>query len=158
PTRAGAAYVTGYDFVTDEAQQIRDLYGQYGFKLNATLGQTYTLDTLIGDTWTQNDLTSTWFNNQLPQLTTPYSTVNTFYHLMSLNGHFTHFSAIPANNIGAFTARQLHDPTVQTNFERQAYFIDPSGDSFAPSTSLIYSIGCHSGLNVVNGDIASTTP
>ena len=34
---------------------------------------TYTLKTLINDTWTQNDLTSTWFTNQLPQLTTPYS-------------------------------------------------------------------------------------
>ena len=48
---------------------------------------------------------------------------------MSLNGHFTHYSAIPANNTGAFTAKQLYDPTVQSGFERQAYFIDPSGDS-----------------------------
>ena len=70
-----------------------------------------------------------------------------------------YYSAIPANGIGAFTAQQLHDPTVQTGFERQAYFIDPSGDSFFnPSTSLVYSIGCHSGLNVVNPDIASGTP
>ena len=68
--------------------------------------------TLINDTWTQNDLTNTWFTSQLPQLTSSYSSVNTYYHLMSLNGHFTHYSAIPANNIGAFTAKQLHDPTV----------------------------------------------
>ena len=157
--RAGAAYVTGYDFVTDEAQKIGDLYEQYGFKLNATLGQTYTLNTLISDTWSQSDLTNTWFNGQLPQLTSSYSGVNTFYHLMSLNGHFTHYSAIPANNIGAFTAQQLYDPTVAAGFERQSYFIDPSGDILdAPSTSLVYSIGCHSGLNVVNGDISAATP
>ncbi|HEU5098836.1 MAG TPA: hypothetical protein VFU22_07455, partial [Roseiflexaceae bacterium] len=158
-TRAGAAYVTGYDFVTDEAERVSDLYTQFGFSSGATLGREHALKTLIGDSWSQNDLTSTWFNDQLPQLTTPYSTVNTFYHLMSLNGHFTHYSAIPANNVGAFTAQQLYNPTVEAGFERQAYFIDPSGDSRGlPSTSLIYSIGCHSGLNVVNGDINSATP
>ena len=30
-TRAGAAYVTGYDFVKDEANAIGDLYDQFGF-------------------------------------------------------------------------------------------------------------------------------
>src|SRR5262249_49495766 len=63
----GAAYVTGYDFVKDEAAAIKSLYQQYGFKLGATLGTTFTVSGLISDTWTVNDLTNGWFSGQLPQ-------------------------------------------------------------------------------------------
>jgi hypothetical protein len=158
--RAGGAFVTGYDFVKDEASEIAGLYQQFGFSPSGQLGTTPTLSSLVNDSWTQNNLTNTWFTNQLPQLVTPYSTVNTFYHLMSINGHFDHHLAIPANGVGGLTAQRLYEPTVVSGAERRSYFIDPSGDGIQllsfPSTSLGYSIGCHSGLTVINGDIAST--
>ena len=37
-TRAGAAYVTGYDFVKDEADAIGELYQQFGFQPEGDAG------------------------------------------------------------------------------------------------------------------------
>ena len=44
-----------------------------------------------------NDLNNQWFSGQLPQLTSSYSGIHTNYELSSINGHFTHYEAIPAN-------------------------------------------------------------
>ncbi|HEX9369796.1 MAG TPA: tetratricopeptide repeat protein, partial [Roseiflexaceae bacterium] len=161
PGRYGSAYVTGYDFLKDEATAIAGLYGQYGFDPNTTFDKAHALDSsLIGDTWTVDDLTRTWFANQLPQLAGTYGTGSgpqTRYYLMSLNGHFTHYEAIPADLNGGFTAERLYSPTVDAAYPYNAYFKDLYFGGTAPSdtASLVYSVGCHSGLSVINGDLSS---
>jgi hypothetical protein len=62
---------------------------------------------------------------------------------MSINGHFSHYNATPADAAaGDFFANQLLDPNAAT--DTAAYF------RAGTSASLIYSVGCHSGLNVID--------
>ena len=70
---------------------------------------------------------------------------------MSINGHFSHYDATPADAAaGDFFANRLLDPSAAT--DTAAYF------RAGTSTSLLYSVGCHSGLNVVAGAINSGAP
>jgi parallel beta helix pectate lyase-like protein len=151
----GAALVTGYDFLSDQANAISSMLDDYGFKPGGTLGASETLNTLISstisDTWNVNDLTAIWFSGQLPSLTGTYSGPRTKYQLMSINGHFSHYDATPADTAaGHFFANRLLDPTAIN--DTAAYF------RAGASTSLLYSVGCHSGLNVVAGAINSGAP
>jgi hypothetical protein len=75
---------------------------------------------------------------------------------MSINGHFTHYQAIPADvSGGVFTAQRLLAPTVQPGYESDAYFHQVDNPNEFYSDSLVYSVGCHSGLSVLNQDIGS---
>ncbi|HEX9442429.1 MAG TPA: hypothetical protein VF909_22265, partial [Roseiflexaceae bacterium] len=116
------------------------------------------------DTWDANELTDLWFTGQLPQLTSIYCPQtgclggpNTRYHLMSINGHFNHHEAIPADIAGGtFTAARLLTPTLDpAQYPGYAYFMMPNS---ASSASLIYSVGCHSGLSAFNADIDGRKP
>ncbi|MDQ2998330.1 MAG: right-handed parallel beta-helix repeat-containing protein, partial [Chloroflexota bacterium] len=57
-SNAGAALVTGYDFLTDQANALSSTLTQYGFSPNGTLGTSRKLNTLIGESWNENDLTN----------------------------------------------------------------------------------------------------
>src|SRR4029079_11002526 len=105
------------------------------------------LNTLIGDSWNVGDLTNIWFVDPLPPAGT-YSGPRTKYHLMSINGHFSHYDSIPADlgAAGTLAADQLLEPTAAS--DQAAYFRNGN------SGSLLYSVGCHSGLNVVNSAIS----
>ena len=108
--------------------------------------------TLVNDTWDVNELNNQWFSGQLPQLTNSYSGIHTNYELASINGHFTHYEAIPANAAnGSLLAARLLTPTAALT--TTSFFRDSSPD-YGDSPTLTYSIGCHSGLNVIDGDIA----
>jgi hypothetical protein len=147
---AGAALVTGYDFMKDQADAIASQLDAYGFKASGTLGASPRLDQLNNDTWRIDDLTNTLFSGQLALLTNPYSGPYTRYHLMSLNGHFSHYEASPANpGMGeVFAAQRLLTPTVALDSATAAYFKNGA------STSLLYSIGCHSGLSASDAAFA----
>jgi hypothetical protein len=155
----GAALVTGYDFLTDQAIAISNTLESYGFDPNGTLGSSTRLDTLINDTWDTNQLTDLWFTGQLPRLTDTYCSQqaclggpNTRYNLMSINGHFSHYDAIPADPAGeTFLAQRLLTPTLDASAPSplHAYFMMP----LTASASLVYSVGCHSGLSVADSDI-----
>jgi hypothetical protein len=146
---AGAALVTGYDFLTDQANALSSTLKLYGFDPNGTLGTSRKLNTLIGDSWNVNDLTNIWFVDPLPPAGT-YNGPRTKYHLMSINGHFSHYDSIPANAAGSFAADRLLGLTAAS--DQTAYF--RNGDS----ASLLYSVGCHSGLNVLTSAINSGAP
>jgi len=154
PSHYAGAFVTGYDFTKDQALAIGGLYQQYGFKLNGNQSIDYALNgALVNDTWNVNDLNNQWFSGQLPQLTNPYSGINTNYELASINGHFTHYEAIPADaSKGTLTAARILSPTVAAGNPQLAFFRDRDGANY-DSPTLAYSIGCHSGLSVVDGDI-----
>src|SRR5262249_19702899 len=144
--KAGAALVTGYDFLTDQANALSSTLQLYGFDPKGTLGASQKLSSLIGDKWTVNDLTNIWFVDPLPPAGI-YNGPHTRYHLMSINGHFSHYDSIPADlSAGSFRADQLLEPTAAS--DQAAYFRNGT------SPSLLYSVGCHSGLNVVDGAIA----
>jgi Peptidase family C25 len=128
--KAGAALVTGYDYVIDQANAIRDQLVTYGFpdhgRNTATLGVTYTLN-LLNDpaldqhTWKLGDFTNLWLSGPRSR-----------YQLASLNGHFNHYTLAPSDTSGGvLTASQLESLS-------SAYFAD----------ALIYSVGCHAGLSL----------
>jgi hypothetical protein len=153
PAHYASALVTGYDFTTDQAKAIGGLYQQYGFKLNGDPSAEPVLNgKLVNDTWDVNDLNNQWFSGQLPQLTSSYNGIHTNYELSSINGHFTHYEAIPANAAnGALSAARLLTPTAVLT---PTSFFRDSNPNYGDSPTLTYSIGCHSGLSVVDGDIA----
>ena len=149
---AGAALVTGYDFLSDQAEAVSEQLEEFGFQPDGTLGLTYTLDVLNNDTWDAQDFSDIWFSGQLPQLTDSYTNTQTNYHLMSINSHFSHFDAIPADLAGGtFFSERLLTPTVEID-PRQSYFIDFIPSPETGSATLVYSVGCHSGLNTINQD------
>jgi hypothetical protein len=147
----GAALVTGYDFLTDQANALSGTLTQYGFDPNGTLGTSRKLNRLIGNSWNVNDLTNIWFVDPLPPAGV-YDGPRTKYHLMSINGHFSHYDSIPADlgAAGNFAADQLLEPTAAS--DQTAYFQNGT------SASLLYSVGCHSGLNVLGDAINSAAP
>ena len=156
PAHYAGAFVTGYDFMTDQALAIGSLYQQYGFKLNGTSRHDLHANaTLINDTWNVNDLTNQWFSGQLPQLTSYYSGTHTNFELSSINGHFTHYEAIPANAAnGTLPAERILTPTVCSAIRRRRSSATATPD-YGDSPTLAYSIGCHSGLSVIDNDIAA---
>src|SRR4029078_1859551 len=104
-------------------------------------------------TWNVNDLNNQWFSGQLPSFTNNYSGTHTNFELTSLNGHFTHDQAIPADaSKGTLTAARILSPTVAVGNPQAAFFRDFNPD-YGDSATLAYTIGCHSGLSVIDGDI-----
>ncbi len=90
---------------------------------------------------------------KLPQLTSAYTATHASYAIISINGHFTHASAIPAIPTSAeFSAERILTPTVEHDDDTQAFFKLNGG---APA--LLYSVGCHSGLSVAASDFFSPT-
>jgi hypothetical protein len=78
-------------------------------------------DTLVNNKWDRDDFTSTAFDQAVP------------YNLISLNSHFTHYFFYP------------NGPNQVSNYVFAQEIVD---DSTNYNTSLIFSVGCHSGLNV----------
>jgi hypothetical protein len=103
------AFITGYDFLTDEATDISQRLNTYGV---------VTQTSLISDTWQANDVRPLLFPPAAPGP-----------HLISLNSHFDHFSFYPNNPPDVFATEAVTATTVFTD-------------------SLIFTVGCHSGLNV----------
>ncbi len=145
---AAAAFVTGYDFLSDQATAVADRLTGFGFAPGGTLGQSPSLPVLNSDAWTKNDLIDAWFSGPWP-LSDGYSGPHVRYHLMSINSHFSHYDAEPANPIsGTFAIDSLR--TVAPASDAAAFFKIDGGPT------LIYSVGCHSGLNAP--DSAFTGP
>ena len=130
--------VTGYSYLVDQADAITSILSTYNIGLKGTVP----LTTTIGDNWDEAQFENVFFSGQLPQLTGNYLGPYTRYYLASLNGHFSHFEAAPAqDDTSAFSAVRLLAPTVSPGNDRAAYF------KIDGAPTLIYSIGCHSGLS-----------
>jgi len=111
--RPTGAFVDGYDFLTSEATDISSAL--------ATAALTPT--TLINDSWSASDLTSTLFTSSTP------------YGLVSLNSHF--------DDNTLFANAPLTSPLTRTTVSST---IITGTTPF--SGSLVFSVGCHSGLDV----------
>jgi hypothetical protein len=148
PVADTGVLVTGYDFLVDQAEAISSTFELLGFQI----GGTPALSTTIGQTWDAQALADQWFSGQLDQLKDGYNPdpeqpdIYTRYHLTALNGHFDHTVTVPATGTEVFSAGLLLNATAAVD---SAAFFKIHG---APT--LIYSIGCHSGMNAADGDFS----
>ncbi|MGB0383471.1 MAG: hypothetical protein ACPGWR_01485 [Ardenticatenaceae bacterium] len=102
--------VTGYDFLIDQADAIADQLGQAGV----------TTDTLISYSWQADQLKEKW--------------LNTRHDLSSINAHFEHGLALPAERDGGDVSAT--DVQASENL----------------TGTVVFSVGCHSGLPVSGSD------
>jgi hypothetical protein len=150
----GAAFVSGYDFLIDQAEAISNTFELAGFSPRERgdppeIVIPGLVEPLINNQWTASDLQSSWL---APDLDTTFPVTReaspfdlhadiTGQLLSSVNAHFDHWQAIPANDQGGnFPALRLLAPEYLTGFSF------PPGGYF--SGTLHYSVGCHSGYNV----------
>ena len=143
------SFVSGYDFLKDQATAISQIIAPATAPLPVT--------TLINDDWTRTELEKAWFNGKLASefsATSVNSTTNLAdVQLSSVNAHFDHWQLLPAKNstgtsAGNFPAQRLLAPSyIQVGDNPGGYF----------RTTLGYSVGCHSGFNVIGRAIASGT-
>ncbi len=146
------AFVSGYDFLTDQATAIvRELRAR---GLAAQVGDSGPpIATLIGQGWKSDALANGWFSGQLGQLTSAYTDAASQTRLLSINGHFTHFGAIPADlTAPLFPAERVYTPTAALG---SALFFN-GGQKGSNRPTLLYSVGCQSGLSAP--DEAFTAP
>ncbi|PDW02622.1 peptidase [Candidatus Viridilinea mediisalina] len=131
------AFVSGYDFLEDQAEAIGSIFSATGL-----ISTEYT--TLINNQWQRPDLERDWFDQRLerdlPITGTVAAHTQPQIRLSSVNAHFDHWQVLPANEErGTFLAQRLlgvpYDPD-QWYYSR--YF----------ARTLGYSVGCHSGYNV----------
>jgi hypothetical protein len=136
-----AGFVAGYDFLTDMGGSVAQQIGSYGLPR---------VQTLINDDWTATDLTNEWFDGRYNDFTgrATYTTSGTF-GLNSVNAHFDHWRIIPASTTAGYVdALSLYTPQVDTGLNRSPFF----------ARKLVTSVGCHSGFNVIDESVLSSTP
>ncbi len=148
------AFVSGYDFLIDQAETISDTLERAGFGPQQ-LSPTFTITPgvvlpLINNQWTATDLEQAWFDGQLERnfpitgAVSPFAShaQSTGQLLSSVNAHFDHWQVIPAQETaGTFPALRLLAPTYTND-----PFTGAPGGYFV--NTLHYSVGCHSGYNV----------
>jgi hypothetical protein len=148
---APQAFVSGYDFLQDQAGRITQSLTRTGLLASE-------INTLIGDEWTSADLTDGWFDGPIdtrfPDDNSNDAAFSTSpLELFSVNTHFDHWQVLPAKGTqGNFPARRLLTPGYTPNVE----LLDYPGGYFR--TTLGYSVGCHSGFNVLGRAILPGTP
>jgi hypothetical protein len=148
PVADTGVLVTGYDFLIDQAEAISSTFELLGFQI----GGSPALSTTIGQDWDAQALANQWFSGQLGQFKDGYNPnpeqpeIYTRYHLTALNGHFDHAATVPATGTEVLSASMLLTPTAA--FDSAAFF------KIDGAPTLIYSVGCHSGLNAADGAIS----
>ena len=134
--RTNSGLVTGYDFVADSSSDIADRLDADRIAGRAATTDTFTGPLqvgpvkLINDTWTANDLRALWF-----PATGPTAGIG------SVNGHFSHQGTQSA--AGSASGNQ-----------GDALFVGDVGATDFKG-SLIFTLGCHSGLSV-SEDVSSS--
>jgi hypothetical protein len=138
-SRLGRAFVTGYDFLIDQATEVVTIDQRIGFIPPAGITQ------LINNAWTSPDLANAWFDGRIDSDFGLGYTAQSPFALQSINAHFDHWQAIPATDTkNTFPAQRIYTPTASF----------PSANSYF-TDRLAYSVGCHSGFNVYDSSIVS---
>jgi hypothetical protein len=136
------AFVSGYDFLKDQAAQVTGI-------LSRTALLPSEINQLVNDEWTATDLGREWFDGQL-EAEFSATRANTATQLsdlslFSVNSHFDHWQVLPASNsAGNFQAARI----LNTSYISDSFSPDVPGAYFR--ASLGYSVGCHSGYNVLS--------
>ncbi|MEE8347880.1 MAG: PKD domain-containing protein [Dehalococcoidia bacterium] len=119
-------FVSGYDFFIDGTEEIAD---------NLDAGLSGTVDRLINDTWTSDDLRCSF----LGQGAAPECEAR---DLSSPNAHYTHYAALSANG---FVTEDFGD------FLGSDEVAAAEGGSPALEGGVVFSMGCHAGFNSPDG-------
>ena len=137
------AFVSGYDFLQDQATKITALLTSTGLASSE-------INSLNNNTWLRPDVEQKWFNGRLATdfpLPPGYISGTAQLELSSVNAHFDHWQLLPAvGTLGNFTAQRMLDPT----YPPRSLFSYFGG-------TLGYSVGCHSGYNVADGAVPVMT-
>ena len=128
------AFVTGYDFFADGAGVMADNLAARLSTLRA-----------ISDSWTAADIRCRLLGQDSAGLTgcSPVSDVD------AINAHFTHYAALPASG---FTTGNLGDFFSSDEVARA------SGVPTALFRRIVFSMGCHAGLNVPDRSSEAADP
>lgn len=121
----------GYDFFADGAEAMAN-----------HLDDKFATTRLINDVWTADDLRCQFLGVQVSGLTGCGTS-----DVTALNAHFTHYGAFSANG---FNTDDLSD------FLGASEALSLPGSSLAGA--IIFTMGCHAGLNVPDGDAEAPDP
>ncbi len=147
PTRT---FVSGYDFLKDQAAAVTNIFTRTGLVYDPTRSVSNDMRVLNNDLWTRIDAEREWFDGRLDtEFVTPVfgNQYDPQIGLSSVNAHFDHWQLLPATaTAGNFPARRLLEPT---------YHLESSLNYFR--STLGFSVGCHSGYNVVDSAILTSS-
>ena len=124
------ALSTGYDFLTDGADAVADELITPEGRFEAT-----DVDRLNTDDWTRDDLRQSWLG----------SSAATAADVVSVNAHFDHYRALPADQDSSGV---LTDPFGLGD-------VTGSADG-SLAGAIVFSMGCHMGLSVSDISVAGT--
>ena len=125
-------FVSGYDFFTDGSQTMAD-------ELSTRLSTT----TLINDSWSIENLRCQYLGVGVGDPTCVVSGVN------AVNAHYTHYAAVSA---GGYNGANGLDPTDYISSAEVA------GSPESLAGTIVYTMGCHAGLNVPDWSAISADP
>ncbi len=138
------AFVSGYDFLQDEATQVEDILQRTGLV-------TTELNTLNNNDWQKPEVEQAWFdgalNTDFPDPSTNLVSGTAKLNLSSVNAHFDHWQLLPAK-YDATTTLLAQRVLTPTNLY-PGYLLYFGG-------TLGYSVGCHSGYSLFDGAVPST--
>jgi WD40 repeat protein len=131
---AETALATGYDFLLDGGTAVRDALDEFV--------EPGTPTALLNDTWTRSSLQAVFTSKTPPD------------DVLSVNAHYSHWQAQPAApEVGTkFTPGDL-----VTTGDLPALPANPAVDP-AFARRILFTMGCHAGLNVADTLIGSPTP
>jgi hypothetical protein len=135
---SNSALSTGYDFLTQGANAISNALKSNGEKVT----------NVISDTWNNTDLLNAMNGTATGENGVP--------NLQSINAHFDFGRLLTA----AGNQPGNHDPSqiLQTTDVRGATGPTSPGSNDALFGTILFSLGCHSGLNVPNNEIENDVP
>ena len=118
--------VSGYDFMADGAERVREILGV------GTIS-------LIGETWTGEELRN--------------SLINSGTDVGSLNAHFTHFAGLSAAGYRGSLVEEGPPSYDESQLLLSGEIATAGGITPLFEGKLIFSMGCHAGLNVPDQEV-----
>lgn len=142
-----AGLVTGYDFLADQASEIKRLLETMGLNMSTLI------DIPPVQEWTAMDLAQKWFEGQFRDYQQSPYTIRSEMPIQAVNSHFDHFAITPSARDKEEKEHPDVPPTEPTFYALQILTPTASIQSTGKSplyfaNRLCYSLGCHSGLNV----------
>ncbi|MBI4338611.1 MAG: hypothetical protein HY680_01515, partial [Chloroflexi bacterium] len=130
--RRSSAFISGYDFFTDGAAAMAD-----------ALASQLATQRLINDTWSAEDLRCELLGQ---------SPCDSPADVNGINAHFTHYAALSAGGFNSANGLGLND------FLTSKEVALASGVPTALLGRIVFTMGCHAGLNVPDRSSASADP
>ena len=138
----GVGLVSGYDFMADGAENVRRILSEAGLSPFNTVELIKDNDT-TDEKWTGDDLRNRLITDALD--------------VANINAHFTHFAGLSSNGYSQSVAGTLDDVSEFLLSGEIADARDAAGNKLFRS-KLLFSMGCHAGLNVPDEEAVKLSP